>query len=70
MWRELYGVTELEKLLQAFQTDTPPFLLTSAFPYAGKVRFFPRPLVTGVRGEAKAWRRVQFVSELRFHELA
>ncbi|MBL8188518.1 MAG: type III-A CRISPR-associated RAMP protein Csm4 [Acidobacteria bacterium] len=69
MWRELYGVPELEKLLQDFQTGTSPFLLTSAFPYAGTVRFFPRPMLSGVPGEAKVWRRVQFVSERRFREL-
>lgn len=69
MWRELYGVAELETLLRAFQTDAPPFLLTSAFPFAGTVRFFPRPLLAGVPGDAKTWRRVQFISAQRFSEL-
>ncbi len=71
MWRELYGVTKLEKeLLPAFQTDAPPLLLTSAFPYAGSVRFYPRPLGAKVKGDGKAWRKVRFVSERRFAQLA
>lgn len=48
----------------------PPFLLTSAFPYAGAVRFYPMPvdltrLVTPetLRARTKALRRVRYLSE-------
>jgi CRISPR-associated protein Csm4 len=66
MWRDLYGVEELEEtLLPAFQTGAP-FRITSAFPYAGGVRFFPRPLVRLPVEDPKALRRVRFVSESVF----
>lgn len=48
----------------------PPFLLTSAFPYAGGVRFYPMPVdlthllsLTTLRARAKALRRVRYLSE-------
>ncbi len=50
-------------------SKAPPFLLTSTFPYAGKVRFFPVPLAA-LRGEPKEadvrpkdLKKVRFVSE-------
>jgi CRISPR-associated protein Csm4 len=48
-----------------FKTDPPPFRLTSAFPLAGGVRFYPRPLAAppGLTMEPKRWRNVRFVSE-------
>ncbi len=66
-WRELYGLDDLEgALLPAFRGERAPFLLTSAFPFAGDVRFFPRPLVRLPIEDQKALRRVQFVSEAVF----
>jgi CRISPR-associated protein Csm4 len=46
----------------------PPFLLTSAFPFAGVVRFYPRPRlrVIDVGQRGKALKRVQFISEELF----
>lgn len=46
----------------------PPFRLTSAFPFAGGVRFFPRPVrpPSSVQGSAfapKQWRKIRFVSQ-------
>ncbi|MCS6910951.1 MAG: type III-A CRISPR-associated RAMP protein Csm4 [Anaerolineales bacterium] len=44
----------------------PPFRLTSAFPFAGGVRFFPRPVRPPVaEGVAfgKQWRKIRFVSQ-------
>lgn len=35
----------LDAMLAQFAADHPPFLLTSAFPYAGDVRLFPTPAV-------------------------
>lgn len=40
-WRE--AGEDVEGLLSPFSSGEPPFLLTSAFPYAGPVRFYPRP---------------------------
>lgn len=61
---------------QPFVAGQPPFVLTSTFPLAGDVRFFPPPLtsrkppekpVTGK--DAKAFKRVAFVSEKLFRQL-
>lgn len=46
----------------------PPFRLTSAFPFAGGVRFFPRPMrppSLAQRGAPlpKQWRKIRFVSQ-------
>jgi len=34
---------DLDEFIRGYQTD-PPFLLTSAFPYVGKLRFYPMPV--------------------------
>lgn len=47
----------------------PPFLLTSAFPYAGGVRFFPRPQRMPGGIDPKRWRKISFVSEGIFRRL-
>ncbi len=41
----------------------PPFRLTSAFPFVGKVRFYPRPVPAFQGILPKEWRRVKFISE-------
>jgi CRISPR-associated protein Csm4 len=77
-WRELYGTEALEKeLLPGFTVndgENAPFFLTSAFPFAGSVRFFPRPFAKPARlqiseADAKAFRRVKLVSEQIFASL-
>jgi CRISPR-associated protein Csm4 len=54
----------------------PPFTLTSAFPYAGGVRFFPLPVGLGrffkadtLKARRKAIRRVRFLSEALLRRL-
>jgi CRISPR-associated protein Csm4 len=76
MWRELYDVAELERLLRDFDNEAAqpkPFYLTSAFPFAGTLRFFPRPRidvpVLPTEPKPKALRRVQFVSESIFEQI-
>lgn len=48
----------------------PPFLLTSAFPYAEGTLFFPRPLTASLsdlnEDDKKDWRKVKFVAEPLF----
>lgn len=39
----LYGEEKVEAFVKPFADHNPPFLLTSAFPRAGKVLFFPPP---------------------------
>lgn len=78
VWRLLYGVKELEKeLLPRFRgtTGTEPFFLTSAFPYAGDVRLFPKPLACAPNlkvseEDDKVFRRIRYVSESVFSSLA
>jgi len=55
----------------------PPFLLSSAFPFAGGVRFFPMPVaLQDVLGEAtlrdrrKDLQRIRYVSEVLFRDIA
>jgi len=68
------GRAALDRLLERFPrqghpTGLPPFRLTSAFPYAGDVRFFPKPLVPGNLQPAtgqehgRTLKGVQFVSQ-------
>ena len=76
VWRDVYGIDGLlGDVLDWFdETGSEPFFLTSAFPYAGPVRFFPKPLArlphltVGPDGE-KAFKRIRFVSEAVFAAL-
>ena len=57
--------------IEPFKNDDPPFLLTSAFPFARDVRFFPAPVDLGLLIPAngsgatadKSLKRVRFLSE-------
>lgn len=65
---------EVEVFCQPFLRGTPPFVLTSTFPLAGNVRFFPPPLPSRVppereAGTAKSFKKVQFVSEVLYRRL-
>lgn len=66
--REGWGRAALEELLGAFlEGGEPPFLLSSCFPYAGEVLFFPRPMLAPPLAEqypdtAKRLKSVRFVS--------
>ena len=78
VWREVYGVAGLlNDVLDWFgeaEAGSEPFFLTSAFPFAGPVRFFPKPLarpanVTIAPDDEKAFKRIRFVSEAVFAAL-
>jgi CRISPR-associated protein Csm4 len=69
-WRMLggdFGHIESQKennlcLLEPFSSpDKPPFLLSSAFPCAGELLFFPRPLVS--LGTSKESKKIAYISE-------
>ena len=71
-WRTFYGEERLTDFLAQYETDAP-FLLTSAFPFAGDVRFFPKPLIV-IEDEIKdddrkKFKNLRFVSEKRFHQI-
>ncbi len=67
MWRLLYGVPSLtDELLNRYgDSGREPFFLTSAFPFAGEVRFYPKPLRPPTHDEetAKRWKSIRWVSE-------
>lgn len=51
---------------QGHSTDLPPFRLTSAFPYAGEVLFFPKPLVPGALKPAASQEHGKTLKEVKF----
>ncbi len=59
---------ELETLLEGFRSGKPPFRITSAFPRAGLVRFYPVPPRLPVRlfdggQDAKALKKIRWISQ-------
>jgi CRISPR-associated protein Csm4 len=78
VWRLLYGTTKLQQeLFSRFHgaAGAEPFFLTSAFPYAGNIRLFPKPLARSPNlkvseEDDKVFRRIRFVSESLFALLA
>ena len=66
---------EVEKFCQPFVDGKAPFVLSSTFPMAGKIRFFPPPITARVpsasirAGSAKSIKRVLFVSEVLYRRL-
>lgn len=67
VWALLYGPDEVRRDLLPDGTPDwiPPFLLSSAFPRAGSVRFYPKPLLPGPDDPAR-WKDVEWVSESVF----
>jgi CRISPR-associated protein Csm4 len=70
MWSLLYGVQSLtDDLLTRYgDSGREPFFLTSAFPFAGEVRFYPKPLrpPNSDPESAKRWKSIRWVSERVF----
>lgn len=77
--RLVEGQGWLEDLLAAFNGGPAPFLLSSAFPWAGELRFYPRPMVRPARAGSeteggdpeagKRLKRVGYVSEGLFRSM-
>lgn len=72
-WRLLYGETSLtQELLPSFDNGPPPFVLSSALPYAGPVRFWPRSASLPWEmsdEERRVLKRVRYVSTAIFRQL-
>lgn len=67
----IQGAAGAEALGAALASESPPFALTSAFPRAGAVRFFPAPLGRARESAvtaAKALKKVRYLSETAFRE--
>ena len=70
-WRTFYGEESLTDFLTQYETGEP-LLLTSAFPFAGDVRFFPKPLIDlkiNADDDLKKLKRVRYLSEKRFRQI-
>lgn len=70
-WRMFYGAASLTDFLAQYQNGEP-FLLTSSFPFAGDVRFFPKPLIdlkVNTDDERKKLKKIRFLSERRFRQM-
>lgn len=69
------GSEAVETFIAPFKGNAPPFVLTSTFPFAGKVRFYPMPAgalkTLGESGSlrVKDLKKVAYVSEALFLEL-
>ena len=78
-WTTFYDTESLTAFLGGYMEDSTvlPFMLTSAFPFAGDVYFFPKPLhypsVMGGNGSSsepsKKSKRIQFVSQSLFQDI-
>ena len=70
--RLLYGNEELEKLLQQFKGKTPPFLISSAFPYINETLLLPVPKSVDFgeySEDKKRFKKVRFVSKDIFDQI-
>ncbi len=70
-WRTFFGEESLvQDFLEGYK-NAEPFLLTSAFPFAGSLQFFPKPLrqIEVSDDNRKGSKRVCFVSEKRFNQI-
>ena len=70
-WRTFYGEEHLTDFLTRYETGEP-FLLTSAFPFAGNTRFFPKLLIdlkVNADDDLKKLKKVRFLSERRFRQI-
>ncbi len=59
--------------INAFQNGNPPFILTTAFPRAGNIRFFPKPMLhwknRAAGASLKQIKKLAFISEDLFQRL-
>lgn len=69
---DMEGSQAVADFIQPFVAGSPPFVLTSAFPYAGSVRFYPTPQcslapaderLAASEPKAKDLKKVKYVSE-------
>jgi CRISPR-associated protein Csm4 len=70
-WAHTCSTDEVSQRVTAYRASVPPaFRLSSAFPYAGDILFYPRPLVElGEAGQRKQAKGVRYVSEQRLRRL-
>jgi CRISPR-associated protein Csm4 len=73
VWRLMYRHDEFDSLVKncTHFEESPPFRISSAFPYIGAVRFLPRPAIplVGAGGDRKQGKKVSFLSWRRAEDL-
>jgi CRISPR-associated protein Csm4 len=69
MWTTFYDTESLTTFLKGYTEDSTvlPFMLTSTFPFAKDVYFFPKPLMLST--PSKKSKRVRFVSQSLFQNI-
>jgi len=63
----LYGEKRLNELLKKFKENTPPFLISSAFPYREEKYYFPVPL--NQVSKRKELKKIKFIEKDGFERL-
>ena len=68
-WATFYDTASLTDFLNQYtaENESLPFTLTSAFPFAHDIYFFPKPLI--FKSTSKKSKRVQFVSRSLFENI-
>ena len=68
-WATFYDTASLTDFLNQYtaENESPPFTLTSAFPFTHDVYLFPKPLI--FKSTSKKNKRVQFVSRSLFENI-
>ncbi len=67
VWVLLFGEDAVVQDLLPDSPDwEPPMGISSAFPHAGPVRFYPKPLLPPPDGDAARWKEVEWLSESLF----
>ena len=63
----------VDAFIKAFKEHDPPFVLSSTYPFAGDVLFFPVPFAalsdTAKEDDAKKYKRVRYISKVLFMQL-
>jgi CRISPR-associated protein Csm4 len=66
VWRLMYRTARFDRLVEGCTQfdESPPFRISSAFPYVGEVRFLPRPAIplVGAGGDRKQGKEVTYLS--------
>ena len=74
-WAQFYDSQDLSRFLDRFQQESPPLLLTSAFPFVGQQRLFPKPeklnwnQIQLEERHLKRLKQVRFLSPARFQQV-
>ncbi len=67
------GTQYVDEFMEPFLNGSPPFLVSSTFPFAGRVKFFPKPIRSisqgKMDGNEKSLKKIQYISERLFSQV-